>query len=147
LPLRIGVPYQAFSFILRTKGTRTIAQNENGRIQYSDSDFNKVIEKAIDNVVSIGGGNLLLRAGTHKITASIAREKEDNVAIYGEGRQTLLQLQADTYINVFQLRGCKGWIISNLRIDGARDYNPDQGVLENQHAIWVGAYEDGTQSK
>jgi len=147
LPLRIGVPYQPFSFILRTKGTRTTAQNENGRIQYSNSDFNKVIEKAINDVVSIGGGNILLRAGTHKITTAISREKEDNVAIYGEGRQTLLQLQANTYINIIQLRGCKGWIISNLRIDGARANNPDQGELENQHAIWVGASEDKTQSK
>jgi len=52
LPLRVGLPYQPYNFLVKALDDRIIAQNAEGRVQFSGTDATAVIQSALDALTS-----------------------------------------------------------------------------------------------
>jgi len=48
MPLRVGIPYQPYKFLVKALDGLIIAQDERGRTRYSGKDATKVIQSALD---------------------------------------------------------------------------------------------------
>jgi len=118
MPLRVGIPYQPYSFLIKKLDSLIVAQDDKGRIRFSGKDAATVIQKAINALPT--GGSIFISTGTYSIKTTISVEKGD-VTIIGEGRSTtLLNETGGTCIRLGPATGAKQYrnmIIQRLRIE------------------------------
>jgi len=71
MPLRIGIPYQPYSFLIKNLDGRIIAQDDKGRIRYSNDDAELIIEEVLKDLKANGGGDLTLGRGKYSLKGQI----------------------------------------------------------------------------
>ncbi len=81
------------------------------------------------------GGSVVLSTGTFTLAAQVLKAK-DNVHIYGQGRNTLLNLDGSTAVITAGTR--TGWLIENLRTDGGT-VDVASATTSAKIFIWEGA--------
>jgi len=127
MPLYVGIPYQPYSFLIKKLDGLIVAQNDKGRIQFSNTDASTVIKSAI-NALEAEGGKIVIKAGTYPVTDTIFIRKS-NVSIIGEGWSTKLFLADGVNKDVLCIDpigaglSIEGILLSDFMIDGNRANN------------------------
>jgi len=80
------LPVSIASYIIYTDGKTYYAKNsDTGATEYSDADATKVIQYAIDKVITMGGGTVLLRDGKYYLSNTINIQNAVGVELRGMG--------------------------------------------------------------
>jgi len=76
LPIRVGLPYQPYSFLIRKLDGLIIAQDQKGSIRFSGTDASAVIQSAIDALTN--GGTLFVGLATYVLSSAITLKPKVN---------------------------------------------------------------------
>ena len=121
----------------RTAGGRTISVRQFGARGDGRSDDRASIQEAINSVARSGGGTVFFPAGTYMVSrageSAVALGLKSGVTLEGEGKATIIRLQAGSgghVVNVVRETDCA---IRNMVVDGNRNAQTSTG-----HAIRSG---------
>jgi len=102
MPLRVGIPYQPYSFLIKKLNGLIIAQDDKGRVRYSGTDASTVIQAAVDALPAEGGKPFVCE-GVYNIRSSIVIQKK-SVFIQGMGYSTKFNLERGANTSIFELK-------------------------------------------
>jgi len=97
MPLHVGIPYQPYSFLIKKLDDLIVAQNDEGRIQFSGTDAATVIQAAIDALPDVSTykltgqpsvtgkrGRIILKDGFYEGSQKLSIPVGSNIALVGE---------------------------------------------------------------
>lgn len=110
--------------------TVVVATPSNGKFaDYVCPGFgdDRVLQEAIDHVSSVGGGVVKLKVGSYDVQSPILMKA--NVRLQGMGWGTQLRLGGAVADNVIECTSVDNWQITDLRVNGNRDDNPNSDYI------------------
>jgi len=135
MPLRVGIPYQPYSFLIKKLDGLIVAQDDKGRVRFSGTDAATVIQNAINALAT--GGKIFIKEGIYTLTSGLSITN-DNVVFQGSGKATILKVADGANLNVPIIKVGDGTttqyrvFICDLQIDGNRT-NQTAGVAYGIH--------------
>jgi len=82
MPLRVGIPYQPYSFLIKKLDDLIIAQDNKGRTRFSSKDAATVIQSALDALTK--GGLISIKSGVYEFTSSLDLTGKKAIRLIGE---------------------------------------------------------------
>jgi len=142
MPLRVGIPYQPYSFLIKKLDGLIVAQDDKGRIKFSGTDASTVIQAAIDALPP--GGKLSVGRGEHVIKTTLTNTKP--ILFEGEGPATVLKVDGGVDITILNL-GADYSQVRNIKFVGHAEQTFYKGLLEPaNYCLIEGCYFDGARA-
>ncbi|MEM2567332.1 MAG: right-handed parallel beta-helix repeat-containing protein [Candidatus Bathyarchaeia archaeon] len=120
MPLKRGIPYQPYSFLIKKLDGLIVAQDDKGVIRFSGTDASTVIQSAINALPSTYPGKIFIKEGNYVISSTIVISIPD-LFIEGMGYSTILRLKPGANISMLELKdGTRNFRMADIYLRGEK---------------------------